>query len=214
MKYEINEQIEFKGSKFEVVGDIALEDDKKRKSSFIAGVLYLILFVGVAAGGYFAIRLIHPPMCYPLTIWTFVILIVSYAAYLFVHELILGLVYILPGGVSLKDLLFGVSLKQGNVYCISKAPIRLRRVRVSLLIPFIIVFLPLAVLGVYFGNIVLVMGAALAITLSSTDFVFMHRIRKHSGSLYLLQDRPDSDGDDLGGYILKELVAVDTITKE
>lgn len=214
MKYEINEQVEFGGSKYEVVGDISLEDDKKRKSSFLAGTLSLILLVVVAAGGYFAIRLIHPPMCFPLNIWTFVILIGNYALYLFVHELIRGLVYMLPGGVSLKNLLFGASLKQGNVYCISKAPVRIRRVRVSLLIPFIIVFLPLVVLGIYYANIVLVIGAALAMTLSATDFVFMHRLRKHSGSLYFLQDRPDSDGDDLGGYILKELVTVDAIEKE
>lgn len=214
MKFEINEHVEFSGSKFEVVGDIGLEDSKKRKSSFLAGALSLILFVLVAAAGYFAIRLIHPPMCFPLNIWTFVILIGSYAAYLFVHELIRGLVYMLPGGVPLKDLLFGASLKQGNVYCISKVPIRIRRVRLSLLIPFIIVFLPLVVLGVYYANIVLVMGAALAMTLSTTDFVFLHRIRKHSSGLYLLQDIPNSDGDDLGGYILKELVAVDSIEKE
>lgn len=214
MNYEINEQIEFGGSKFEVVGDIGLEDSKKRKSSFFAGALSLILFVLVAAAGYFAIRLIHPPMCFPLNIWTFVILIGSYALYLFVHELIRGLVYMLLGGVSLKDLLFGVSLKQGSVYCISKAPVRIRRVRVSLLIPFITIFIPLAVLGVYYANIVLVMGAALAITLSATDFVFMHRIRKHSGGLYLLQNISNGEGDDLGGYILKELVAVYSIEKE
>lgn len=214
MKFDRNEKVEFAGSKYEVVGDIGLEDSKKKKSSFFAGALSLILFVIVAAGGYFAIRLIHPPMCFPLNIWTFVILIVSYAAYLFAHELIRGLVYILPGGVLLKNLLFGVSLKQGNVYCISKAPIRIRRARLSLLIPFIIVFLPLVVLGVYYANIVLVIGAALAMTLSAADFVFLHRLRRHSGSLYLLQDRPDTDGDDLKGYILKELVTVDAIEKE
>lgn len=214
MGYEINQQVEFNGSKYEVVGDIKLDDDKKRKSSFLANALSLIFFAVVAAGGYFAIRLIHPPMCFPVTIWTFVILIGSYAAYLFVHELIRGFVYMLPGGVALNDLLFGASLKQGSVYCISKVPIRLRRVRTALLIPFIVVFLPLAVLGIYFADIVLVMGAALAVTLITGDFYFLHRIRKHSGSLYLLQERPDSVGDDLEGVILKELVVVDTIEKE
>lgn len=214
MGYEINEQVELNGTKYQVVGDIGLDDDKKGKSSFLAGALSLILFAVVAAAGYFAIRLIHPPMCFPVTIWTFVILIGSYAAYLFAHELIRGFIYLLPGGVAFKDLQFGASLKQGNVYCISKAPIRLRRVRTSLLIPFIIVFLPLAILGVYLASIVLVMGAALAITLSAGDFYFLHRIRKHSGSLYLFQDRPGSEGEDLAGVILKEQVIVDTIEKQ
>ena len=214
MECNINDMVELNGSKYEVVGDIKLDNDKKRKSSFMVGALSLILFALVAAGGYFAIRLVHPPMCFSITFWTFVILIAGYAAYLFVHEIIRGFVYLLPGGVAAKDLLFRASFKQGSVYCISKAPISLRRVRTSLIVPFIVVFLPLVVLGVYFANIVLVMGAALAITLITGDFYFLHRIRKHSGSLYLLQDAPSSVGDELEGVILKELVVVDTIEKE
>ncbi len=213
MKYELSQEIEFDNRKFQVIDDLSQNDEeKKRKSSLIANVIAVLLFAAVIALGFFAIRWIHPPRCFPITIWTFVILIGGYIAYTFVHEFIRAFIYILPGGAKLKDLSMGVVLSQGMVYCISKTPIRLRRVRVSLLLPFFIVFLPIYALGLYFGDITYVFAGALALTVSVTDFYLMHELRKHKGSLFLLEEKPVKEGP--AGYILKEIVSVDAFKKE
>ena len=120
-----------------VTDELGKDKQKNKRPLFWSNVIAIALFILVTVLGFFAIRWIHPPMCFPVTVWSFVILIIGYAAYLFVHELLRGLIFWAFGGIAIKDLSFGVIIKQGTVFCISKVPISLRRVRVSLLFRFL-----------------------------------------------------------------------------
>ena len=214
MEYEISQNVEFGGRNFEVADELGKDKQKNKKPLFWSNVIAIVLFILVTVLGFFAIRWIHPPMCFPVTVWSFVILIVGYAVYLFVHELLRGLVFWAFKGIAIKDLSLGVRIKQGTVFCISKVPISLRRVRVSLLFPFFVVFVPLFIYGLLAGDIVYVLGSSLAVAVSASDFFYLWLLRKYKGSLFLLEERPDKAREELVGYILKEDVTIDSIEKE
>ena len=214
MEYEISQNVEFGGRNFEVTDELGKDKQKNKRPLFWSNVIAIALFILVTVLGFFAIRWIHPPMCFPVTVWSFVILIIGYAAYLFVHELLRGLIFWAFGGIAIKDLSFGVIIKQGTVFCISKVPISLRRVRVSLLFPFFVVFVPLFVYGLVAGDIIYVLGSSLAVAVSASDFFYLWLLRKYKGSLFLLEERPDKAREELVGYILKEDVTIDSIEKE
>ena len=214
MEYEISQVVEFDDRKFEVIDDIGKKQSEKKKASLWSAVLAIALFIATVVLGFFGIRWVHPPMCFAITIWSFVILIAGYAVYIFVHELLRGLIFLAFGGVGKRNISFGVILKQGTVYCLSKVPVRLRRVRVSLLVPFFITFVPLFVIGILLGDIVYIMGSALALAVSAADFYYLWILRKQKGSSFLLEDKPDKIREEFAGYILKEEISIESIGKE
>ena len=214
MEYKISQNVEFGDRSFEVTAELGKEEDKNKKPAFWSNVIAIVLFIAITVLGFFAIRWIHPPMCFPVSVWSFVILILGYAAYTFVHELLRGLVLWIFGGAALKDLSLGIKLRQGMVFCISKVPVRIRRVRASLIVPFFVVFAPLFAYGLVAGDIVFVLGGALALTVSAADFFYMWLLREYKGSSFLLEERPKAAREDLKGYILKEDISVKNIDIE
>lgn len=202
---EINEIITFKNRKFEVVKNLGAKTDKKRKTSFWVGLFSILLFVVVFILGFIAIRLLFPPMCIPVTIWTFVGLVGGYIAYTLVHELLRGFLLVLSRNVKCKDISFGVVLREGSAYCISKVPVRISHMRFVLLVPFILVSLPLLAYSIAVGDVIFLIAAALSLTINATDLWFFGRLRKTSGKLFLLEDKASQGTQEPAGYILKQV---------
>jgi hypothetical protein len=201
---EIGEIVTINEKKFQVTHSLADKTDKKRKTSFWVAAFAIILFVAVLVTGFVVIRSIFPPMCIPITIWSFVILVGGYVAYLFVHELLRGLLFIFSRSISIKDLSFGVIVRAGAVYCISKVPVKIAHMRVVLLLPFIIVSLPLLAYSIIVGDVIFLIGAALSLTIVASDLWLLGTLRKHKGAHFLLEDKAAQDSEVPSGYILKE----------
>lgn len=202
---ELNEIITVKERKFQVIDSLADEHGKKRKTSFWIGAFTITLFVVVFVIGFFAIRLLFPPMCVPITIWSFVALVGGYIAYIFVLELLRGLALLFSRDIKLRDISLGVIVRSGSVYCISKVPVKIANMRVALLLPLFLVSLPLLAYSIAVGNVIILIGAALSLTISGSDLWFFGRLRKHKGSDFLLEDKASQDNETPSGYVLKEV---------
>ena len=202
---ETNEIITFNERKFEVALNLLAKQGKKRKTSFWVGLFSILLFVVVFILGFIAIRLLFPPMCIPITIWTFVGLVGGYIAYLFVHELLRGFILVLARNVKCKDISFGVVIREGSAYCISKVPVRISHMRVVLLAPFILVSLPLLIYSIAVGDVIFLIAAALSLTINAADLWFLGRLRKTSGKLFLLEDKSSQGTQEPTGHILKQI---------
>ena len=202
---DLNEIITIKERKFQVTGSLADKAGKKRKTSFWVAAFSIMLFIIVLVLGFIAIRLMFPPMCIPITIWTFVALVGGYIAYLFVHELLRGLVLIFSPNIKLQDLSFGVIVRAGAVYCISKVPVKIAHMRVVLLLPFILISLPLLAYSIAVGDMIFLIAAALSLTFSAGDLWFAGKLRKHKGNYFLLEDKASQDSEAPSGYVLKEV---------
>jgi hypothetical protein len=202
---EINEIITFNERKFEVALNLAAKTDKKRRPTFWVGLFSILLFVVVVILGFIAIRLMFPPMCIAVSIWSFVGLVGGYIAYLFVHELLRGFLLVLSPNVKCSDITFGVVVREGSAYCISKVPVRISHMRVVLLLPFILVSLPLLAYSIAVGDVIILIAAALSLTVNATDLWFLGRLRKTSGKHFLLEDKASQGTQEPTGHILKPI---------
>ena len=202
---DINEIITINKRKFEVVDHMADKPGKKRKTSFWVGAFSIMLFVVVFILGFIAIRLLFPPMCIAVSIWMFVGLVGGYIAYLFVHELLRGLILLFSRKVKYSDLSFGVVIREGSAYCISKVPVRISHMRVVLLLPFILVSLPLLAYSIAVGDVIILIAAALSLTVNATDLWFLGRLRATSGKHFLLEEKATQGTQEPTGYILKQI---------
>lgn len=108
----------------------------------------------------------------------FLIAILVFIATLFAHEGLHALGFILFGKSGLKDIKFGVAIKQGMVYCTTKKPLTARAYSAALILPFIITGVIPFILSAVLGNIILVLVFSFAVSGAAGDLVMLSHASK------------------------------------
>jgi hypothetical protein len=100
-----------------------------------------------------------------------IISIVMLAGLLVCHELLHAFGAIVFGKLSLKDIKFGINLKQAMLYCHIKKPMRVNAYRVAILLPVIITGIIPLIISAIFGNLFLVTVFSFMVSGGAADII-------------------------------------------
>ena len=196
--------MEFGGVKYELVEDLTVKQKDKLKVLVWMNILMFVGLVAIVVAGVFFIRLINHSAALGFGLVSLLLILASFAAYIFIHEFIHGLVFRLVGRIAWKDISYGAAIKSGMAYCISDVPVNLRASRISLIAPFIIVCVPLIVCSIAIGSLPMLLAGALFTTGSAGDFWYLWILRKKPADMFMLEEKPKDKEYTLGCYVLKQ----------
>ncbi len=192
------------GVKYELVEDLTVKHKDKLKVLVWMNIIMFAGLVAIVVAGVFITHLIDPSAVFEFGLVSLLLILTSFAVYIFVHEFIHGLVFRLAGGVAWKDISYGASIKSGMAYCISDLPVNLRTSRISLIAPFIIVCVPIIVYSIAIGSLPMLIAGALFTTGSTGDFWYLWILRKRSADMFMLEEKPKNNEYTLGCYVLEK----------
>ena len=162
---------------------IDIDLPKVAKKSIIITVVSL---VGLLATN----SIIEQQLSFSITLWTVVLFIIGYIVLIVVHELFHLLGFRLFGGVPWKSMIIGVNLKLGVAYATTDKLMTNHAIRKALLLPFWTTGVVPAIIGLWFGNNLLLALAALLIGGAAGDFAMYKELRKLPDD-WLVQDDPE-----------------------
>ena len=196
--------MEFGGVKYELVEDLTVKQKDKLKVLVWMNIIMFAGLIAIVVAGVFIIRLINRSAALEFGLVSLLLILASFAVYIFVHEFIHGLVFRLAGGVAWKDISYGAAIKSGMAYCISNVPVNLRASRISLIAPFIVVCVPIIVCSIAIGSLPMLIAGALFTTGSAGDFWYLWILRKKPADMFMLEEKPKNNEYTLGCYVLKQ----------
>lgn len=109
------------------------------------------------------------------------------------------------GKVPKKDIAFGVVLKSGVAYCISKIPVTVKASRLSLMMPVYIICIPLYIIAIIFNNVGLALYTVVLFSGSVGDIYYMWKLRKTDKNLYMFEKMPSKTGYEIGYLLFKKI---------
>jgi len=130
---------------------------------------------------------------------------VSFIAFIIVHELLHGISFVLFGKVGFKNIQYGIVLKSGVAYCISLVPVRVWASRLSLMMPVYAVCLPMYIYSLLAQDFLFTIVALLFFTGSVGDIYYMWKLRKTNKDLYMFEEAPTSKGYKIGYLLFKKV---------
>jgi hypothetical protein len=131
--------------------------------------------------------------------------LIGFLVFAVVHELLHGGAFMLFGKVPKKDVAFGVVLKSGVAYCISKIPVTVRASRLSLMMPVYIICIPLYIIAIIYNNFGLAFYTVILFSGSVGDIYYMWKLRKTDKNLYMFENMPTKTGYEIGYLLFKKL---------
>lgn len=138
------------------------------------------------------------------SLFVLAIYIAGYFVFVVVHELLHGIAFRFFGKISKEDIVFGVKLKSGVAYCVSKIPVSVYASRLSLMMPVYVICLPLYVLSFILGDVWLGMYAILLFSGSVGDIYYMWKLRKEDKDYYMYETMPTESGYEIGYLLFKK----------
>ena len=144
------------------------------------------------------------------TLIRFGIFLVSFLVFIVVHEYVHYLTYRYLGKTPKDKLKFGVVLKSGMAYCISLVPNTIKASRLSLMMPFYVLVVPIIIIAIILQNGFLMLLAAMFASGSGGDIWYMWTLRKDSKDKYIIEAMPEGDGYEIG-YVVMEKIDSETI---
>jgi len=201
-----NEQsgaVSYGGKQYEIVEDLVVKQKDKRKFLILVNIISIVVMLIVAAAGIAAILLLHEKGAAQFNFVAFLLLMLSFIAYIFVHEFLHGLAFRIAGKVPWKHISYGVVVKSGMAYCISEVPVPLSASRISLLAPFVLVCVPVIAFSIIFGNIALLIAGAFYTSGSAGDFWYLWILRKKPKDLYMIEEKPTGGEYNLGCRLVR-----------
>ena len=135
----------------------------------------------------------------------FAIYIVGYFLFIIVHELLHGVSFRIFGKVSKEDIVFGVILKSGLAYCVSKIPVTVYASRLSLMMPVYVICLPLYILSIILGDVWMGIYAILLFSGSVGDIYYLWKLRKKDKDYYMYETMPTKSRYEIGYLLFKKL---------
>lgn len=135
----------------------------------------------------------------------FGVLLMGFVLFIVVHELLHGMSFVLDNDVTWKNIKFGVVLKSGMAYCISKVPVKVTISRISLMMPVYVVCAPMIIVGVILSNAALAIAGVLYLSGSVGDFYYMWKLRKTKGDFYMFEEMPSKSGYEVGYLLYKKV---------
>ena len=131
--------------------------------------------------------------------------LIGFLLFAVIHELLHGGAFMLFGKVPKKDIAFGVVLKSGVAYCISKIPVTVRASRLSLMMPIYVICIPLYILAIIYNNFGLGIYAIILFSGSVGDIYYMWKLRNTDKNLYMFENMPNKSGYEIGYLLFKKL---------
>lgn len=107
------------------------------------------------------------------TFYLFILMIL----YLWCHELLHGIGYII-GGVKRKNIVYGVLLEKGILYCVAYQELTKKNILISLLMPFMVIGVFTYIIGAFFKLPLLVFLSIVNICGASMDLAMFYYISK------------------------------------
>lgn len=139
------------------------------------------------------------------SLFVLTIYIAGFFLFVVVHELLHGIAFRFFGKISKEDIVFGVKLKSGVAYCVSKIPVSVYASRLSLMMPVYVICLPLYVLSFILGDVWLGMYAILLFSGSVGDIYYMWKLRKEDKDYYMYETMPTESGYEIGYLLFKKI---------
>lgn len=179
---------------------------RKKKTKFLIYMnlsAWLVIIIGLLVN-----LIIFRSGSFELTFMSFVILgiyLIGFIVFAVIHELLHGGAFMLFGRVSKKDIAFGVVLKSGVAYCISKIPVSVKASRLSLMMPIYVICIPLYVIAIILNNFGLGLYTIILFSGSVGDIYYMWKLRKTDKNLYMFENMPNKSGYEIGYLLFKKL---------
>ncbi|CAM3193490.1 DUF3267 domain-containing protein [Filibacter tadaridae] len=161
---------------------IAIDLLKVAKSSLRITILTALLFI-------FLKIVIDKGFSFTITLWSVVIFITGYIVLIVLHELFHLLGFRIFGRVPWRKMVVGVNLKLGIAYATTDQLMTNHAIRKALLLPFWTTGVVPAIIGLYYGNGLLLGLAAVLIGGAAGDFAMYKELRKLPDD-WLIKDDP------------------------
>ena len=111
--------------------------------------------------------------------------------YLFLHELLHGIGYVI-GGCDRKNIKYGLALEKGILYCMAYQEVRKKNILLSLQMPFMIIGVITYVIGILLHFKILIFLSILNIMGAAMDIVmFLYILKLDKDVIYSEVDAPD-----------------------
>ncbi|MFJ7935428.1 DUF3267 domain-containing protein [Sporosarcina sp. NPDC096371] len=162
---------------------ISIDLPKVAKNSLIITVASLLLLWALHIA-------IEPKLSFTISLWSTLLFIIGYIVLIILHELFHLLGFRLFGGVPWKKMIVGVNLKMGIAYATTDQLMTNGSLRKSLLLPFWTTGIVPAIIGLAFGDGVLISLAALLIGGAAGDFAMYQELKKLPDN-WLVKDDPE-----------------------
>ena len=130
--------------------------------------------------------------------------LLSFLAFVIVHEVLHGLSFVVFSGQSWKTIRFGLVLKNGLAYCISLVPVTIRRARWSLMMPLYVICIPLYLYGIFTSSFALAILAILFASGSVGDIYYLWQLRTANPTYYMMEEEPTKHGYEIGYYLYQK----------
>ncbi|AIO18706.1 hypothetical protein KQ51_00826 [Candidatus Izimaplasma bacterium HR1] len=190
----------FETGNFEVVENNIIPEKEKMK--FIMKLnLYTLLMTVVGI----IIVIVFMPKDFTVNLIELSILLFSFLIYVIVHELLHGMAFMIWNKTSWNQIKFGLVLKSGMAYCISKVPVKVNAGRVSLMMPVYIVCIPMLIIAFVLKDVALGIASIMYLSGSTGDFYYMWKLRHTKKDLYMHEEMPTASGYEVGYLLYKKL---------
>lgn len=122
--------------------------------------------------------------------YTDILMVIAlFAAGLVTHEGLHAVGFLTLGKCKTKDIRFGISKKQGMLYCTSEKPLTAKAYGATLLIPLVVTGVIPFIVSVVWGNAMLVVLFSILISGAAGDVYMFLRVRKYEANQLIL-DHP------------------------
>lgn len=133
------------------------------------------------------------------------LLLIGFFVFIVVHELLHGFSFVLDRNVSWSNIKFGVVLKSGMAYCISKVPVKVSISRISLMMPVYVICAPMIIVGILISNGSLAVAGVIYFSGSVGDFYYMWKLKRTNSDLYMYEEMPTKSGYEVGYLLYKKI---------
>lgn len=149
--------------------------------SFIMFLAPLIIFgfINLLATG-------NPLLLTGKVYWDIIITLAMLAVLLVVHEFIHALGAIMTGKCSVKDIKFGVNLKQAMLYCHIKKPLSVGAYRFAIILPLIITGIIPLIISTIWGNIFMVLLFCFMVSGGAGDIIMFFSLTAYDKNTLIL----------------------------
>lgn len=145
------------------------------KINNLALYIFLLSFLCAMAINFFAVK---APLLITTKVYLDIILVVAiFIVGLICHEGLHALSAIIFGKCSVKQIKFGINIKQGMLYCHIDKPIHAKSYKIMLIIPVIVTGFALIIVTL-FGNIFLIVVFCMLLCGGAGDIIMLLRLQK------------------------------------
>lgn len=160
---------------------IELNMKKIARDNMILTIVLIVLLVGLNA-------LIHQRFTGEFNLLNFFYFFAAYILLIILHEAFHLIGFMLFGGVSYKELDYGINLKLGVAYATTKKPLTNAAMKKALLLPFWTTGIVPTIIGLTLDNLLIVIVGALLIAGAQGDFYMYRELRKYPNDATVKDD--------------------------